>query len=326
MSQHTLTALDGRTPLGWLATLGLLRVLAEEAEEPSVADPRLGWDNRTGQARLTVPGSLDDVVAAVAGVITHLDSGACLPGGPPDFPPATKPSDDWPRFDPMRMPLAAFRTRVEEWQSTADGDFFDRWVPAMVTDQVADDSKSVEVTSYAAPSGKQNFKTMFDKSLERVRGDHELIHQALLRWHRVSGMTGEYLDHRVLRSRADHPRGEKGAEIGVPGATWLALMALPWLPAHGSAGRAVSTGWQARPRRRSLMVWPLWSADLPVAAVRTLLAHPGLAITSDQGNTPSIDGAALHPLSVFAVFGAERQTVEGRKSAGVLAPRPVSWS
>lgn len=323
MTRHLLPALDGRSALGWLATLGLLRLLDEESKDPRVRDPRLSWNPRTAQARLTVPGSLDDLVDVLQSIVEEDITGdALLPNGPAKFPGSTAPKE-WPRADPMRMPHDAFDSTLRTWRATHP-EVTDRWVPALVTDQVTDDQGCVALTSYAAPSGQQKFSTMLSKPLSLVRKDIGLLREALSSWQRANGVTGEYLDHRVLRSAADTPEGASN-EAGVPGATWLALMALPWLPVRGSAGEALASGWQVRSRQRPVMVWPLWRDDLPVSAVRTLITHPALRISQASRSEDGVVNAAnLRPLSVFTVCGASRQPIPGRKSAGVLTPITVA--
>lgn len=321
MNEHLLPALDGRTALGWLASLGLLRLLDEESQDPRVAGSLLAWDPTTAQARLSVPGTFDDVVGALVDIVSGIPDGALLPDGPTDFP-GSKAPDEWPRGDPVRMPRPAFRPTVEEWRS-ADREVIDRWLPAMVTDQVVDDMNCVSLSTYAAPSGQQKFSTMFGKTLELVREKPDRLRDALVSWRRVDGVTGEYLDHRVLRSAADTTIG-KSNEAGVPGATWLALMALPWLSVRGWAGEPLSTCWQPRRRQRPVMVWPLWRDLLPPPAVRALLGHPALRVsTAGRTDTLQVDSADLTALSVFAVGAAERQSIAGRNFAGVLAPVEV---
>jgi hypothetical protein len=122
----------------------------------------------------------------------------------------------------------------------------------------------------------------------------------------------------VLRSKADHPRGES-AEIGVPGATWLAIMALPLLRLTGDGANARSTLWRRLPSRQAVMVWPVWRRPLDLPAVVTLIEHPDITIDVVDGQYVT-DTNAWSALGVFAVAAATRRPVEGRKSAGVLTP------
>jgi hypothetical protein len=137
--------------------------------------------------------------------------------------------------------------------------------------------------------------------------------EAFTGWRRHEGFTGEYLDHRVLNDAAASATGKSG-ERGVPGATWLAVMAIPLLRVAVDRGRAGGTLWRRR-GQESVAVWPLWQPALDVAAVRVLLEHP--AVKADAGGE---DWARLRALGVFQLGGAKRRAVPRRKSAGVLVP------
>lgn len=320
MNNHlTLPALDGRNALGFLAACGTFRLLSEHAD----IDVRLSWDPRTAQARLHGVETIGDIVATLVGVVDSINEESLLPNGPAGFPGDSSP-EGWERGDPMRMPVGIFRQQVAEWITEYGDEFVNTWVPAMVTDLMEDDKHAVEITRFAAPSGQQKFFTMLDKNLAAVRKDPELLQEALEGWRRRDGVSGEYLDHHVLRSAADTTSG-KSDETGVPGATWLALMALPWFPAYATTNRRLTTGWQfQRKARRALFVWPLWAEPLAVAPVRAMLTHPSLALHDHV--EAEVSRAKLEPLSVFLVCAAGRRAVPGRNFAGVLAPVPVEMA
>lgn len=320
MNVIELPALDGRLPLGFLAACGVLRLL-DAASPPGAPAPRLSWDDHSGAALLHADTDLDGVVATLHRVAASVADGALLPGGPEGFPGASSP-EEWPRGDPMRMPTSEFRPVLDGWRRDWGSSFLDAWVPAMVTDLSADEYQCAELSPFAAPSGQQKFATMFAKPLELVRKDPDLLRQALVGWQRIDGVTGEYLDHHVLRSAADSTEG-KSVERGVPGATWLALMSLPWFPVWSDGQQPLAGGWQARRRRRPLLVWPLWSPALDAVAAPGLATHPLLRADATRGQPPIIDLDALRPLGVFLVCAAERQSISGRNFAGVLTAVPV---
>lgn len=316
MTMIDLPALDGRVALGFLAACGTQRLLEEHA---SIEAPTLSWDTTRGTARLGTAATLDVVIDLLVDIARSVPDGALLPEGPADFPQGGGGSD------PMRMDRSEFRSTVDGWRKAYRRGFVDRWVPAMVTDQSTDDRGRVDVTTFAAPSGQQKFRTMFERSLDQVRDRPELIREALCAWRRYDGISGEYLDHRVLRSAADTSSGQNN-EAGVPGATWLALMALPWFPAAAHATHGLSTGWQRHRRgQRNIFVWPLWHAPLRPAGVRTIITHPALRLADDSAE-PTVDGAQLRSLSIFTVCGATRQPqrTPSRKFAGVLGPIDVA--
>jgi hypothetical protein len=191
----------------------------------------------------------------------------------------------------------------------------ERWLSSLVTDLSVDDKQRADISQFAAPSGKQSMRTMFEKPLVRVRTEPGVLHEALVSWRRYPGVSGEYLDHRVLFDAVDAADG-KPAERGVPGATWLALMSYPLMLTTAAGGQPATTCWQDLGRRAGRrLVYPLWSAPLDTDAVRAVLTHPVL-LGAEPGPPPP---EAL-TLSAFLVLHAERRRIPGRTFAGVLAP------
>jgi hypothetical protein len=308
-----LPALDGRDPLGFLASLGLLRLLAEDG-----ARVRLSFSEQTATAVLHSPyGSAADVAAVLQDVVAH-NPDSVVPGLPAGFPRSkvgTRGSD------PTRVGRGEYRGYVESIRQSF-GQLALRWQAAIATDLACDKQGKVILTPFFAPSGQQTVRSFFEKPVTMVRSQPERVLEALTAWRRVPGVTGEYLDHRVLRSKADHPRGES-AEIGVPGATWLAIMALPLLRLTGDGTNAQSTLWRRLPGRQAVMIWPVWQLPLDLPAVVTLIEHPGITLDMVDGQYIT-DTTAWSALGVFAVAAATRRPVEGRKTAGVLTPVTVS--
>ena len=309
-----LPALDGRDALGFLAALGTLRLLNDEAH----IDTRLSFNEKNACAILHGPlGSIDQIVNTLVQIITRVPENGVIPGVPATFPIAKTGMEK----DPMRMPRGQLRTTAQHLLSTAPANAaLGRWLAALATDLATDAEGRVGLTPYTAPAGQQSLRSFFTKPLTEVRKDPPtLIREALIRWRRVDGYTGEYLDHRVLRSAADHPTG-KSVEAGVPGATWLAIMALPLLRLTGTGTAVQATLWHHLPgRRQPVMTWPLWRQPLHPHAVTALLEHPDLRPNTTAGQI-TVNPTTWPPLGVFTITGAARQPVGGRKSAGVLAP------
>ena len=305
MTLTVLPALDGRDPLGFLAAVGALSVLS--SVDPST---RLSFQEDTALA--VIHGrweGLDDLAAELTAVFERVRAaGELIPGAGTAFPP--------PKLGSEPDPLRVVPERLGEVVAAADGnDTRIGWLGCLVTDLAVDAAGRVAITPFAAPSGQQSFNSMFSKAAEEVaRRPGDRLREALGHWVRVPGFTGEYLDHRVINDAAGSPAG-KSEEMGVPGATWLALMALRQFPHAGDGQSPVTTGWQ-RVRRRWLFVWPVFAPALDPRAVATLLCHPALRL--DASGSP--DRGACRGLGVFHVGRAYRRRIAGRNFAGVLAP------
>jgi hypothetical protein len=304
-------ALDGRSPLGFLAALGLLNLLDTAAAQP----PRLSFSPDTGTAVLhSLLATTGEIASQLEKIAAAAPDGAAITGTDPAFPlPAGSGAD------PMRCDRSAYR-QLDAHIRQIDARAADGWLPYLLTDLAADGKDRADLTPYTAPSGKQNLRTFFAKPLHEVRANPARIREALTGWRRAEGFTGEYLDHRVLNSAADDPAGRPGAESGVPGATWLATMALPMLRITGDGRNIAATLWH-RTERRHIMIWPLWHQALDRDAVPALIEHPCLTPVSPA---PAVRRIAWPALGIFAVYGAERQPIRDRKFPGVLAPIQVT--
>ncbi len=302
-----LPALDGRTPLGFLAALGLTRLLDVHTDDT----PRLSWSPQDCTAQLhTTRGSVDDIVADLRHVVDSIPAGGVLPGVPANLPPPGAAPDK------LRLPPAGLRALVRVLAPGPDAEI-EAWLGSLVTDLSLDDRSRCAISMMAAPSGKQSMRTMLDFPLKWAREHPECLAEALVGWRRRPDVSGEYLDNRVLFDAADSGAG-KSQERGVPGATWLALMSYPLLRTTAAGTERVTTGWHRRGRRQPpIFVYPLWKAPLDRHAVAALLEHPvmQLCVLGEPAD-------AVEVLTVFKVCRAQRRRIPGRTFAGVLRPVP----
>ncbi|GAA3733432.1 type I-G CRISPR-associated helicase/endonuclease Cas3g [Salinactinospora qingdaonensis] len=314
---HTveLPALDGRDPLGFLTSLGLLRLLTTE----STLDARLSFNPATATAQLTSP--LPDTEAIATELTTLLASigdDQLLIAMPSAWPPHAPRGKDPLRVTPEEFPDLINRTHNLSERATHE------WLAAIATDLTTDTTGRCALTPFMAPAGKQQVATFFAKPLHALRDDPARLHQALTTWRRLDNFTGEYFDHRAIRTAGDLPTGES-TPAGVPGPTWLATQALPLtrLTSHGSS--PLATLWHRLGGRR-IMVWPVWRSPLDLAAVQVLVEHPALRPTPHDAVArpePSVPRDRIAPLGVITMAAAERRSVPGSKSAGPLTPIPL---
>ena len=304
-------ALTGQDALGFLAALGLLSLLS--SHHPGAVQLSFHGSRETAEIHSPLP-DLDAIAQELADIVAATDKDAVIAGAAPGFPLRAGKGKD-----PMRQPRHGYRKLAADL-ALIDPQATSRWLPHLFTDLAVDKSGRAALTPLAAPRAKQNVRSFFGKSQDLVRNQPALIREALSGWRRVEGVTGEYLDHRVLNSPADHPRGAKSAERGVPGATWLATMALPLLRLTGDGQHVQATLWH-RHGQRHIMIWPLWQRPLDAHAVQVLLEHPTLKPAAPGLGVRSTDWSQL---GIFAVHAAERERLpDTDKFAGVLAPLRV---
>ena len=305
MTALTLPALDGRTPLGFLAGLGVLQLVATFTSH----EPRLAWSRTDATAVLhDAHRDIDALVDELARTVAEIPARGVLPGLNADFPPPGEAPD---KLRLTRDRFTPYAAKV----SADDGPVGERWLGSLVTDLSVDDKQRADISLFAAPSGKQSMRTMLEKPLALIRRNPRLLHEALVAWRRYGNVSGEYLDHRVLFDAVDAPDG-RPAERGVPGATWLALMSYPLMRTTAAGAEPLTTCWQDFGRtggRR--MVYPLWSHPLDPVSVQALLGHPVL-----ESAAPGVPPPPAALLSVFAVVHAQRRRIAGRTFAGVLTP------
>ncbi|WP_117198463.1 type I-U CRISPR-associated helicase/endonuclease Cas3 [Nocardiopsis sp. TNDT3] len=315
VEEHTvaLPALDGRDPLGFLTSLGVLRLLHDHLGPGHV---RLSFDPLMATAQITSPlGDVEQISAALHRIVQDIPTQGALPRVQAAWPPQIGVGKD-----PLRVPrhhLHELRDRARQ----LGGEHAPAWVHTIVTDLATDNDGRVVLTPFMAPAGGQKAATFFSKPLELVLKDPEVLHQALTGWQRLEGCTGENLDHRAIRTAVDTTTGVS-TPSGVPGATWLATQALPLLPLSGD-GRYLRSGLWYRYHRQRIMLWPVWKHPLDLDSVQALLTHPNLTPPPADQPTPRLDRKGLVPLGVLTVAAAHRRPIPGGKSAGVLTPMPV---
>lgn len=308
MTILTLPALDGRTPLGFLAALGLTRLLDVHTDDA----PRLAWSPVDYTAQLhTTRTSVDAIVTDLRAIVESIPHDGVLPGVPVTFPPLSgEPSK-------LRLTPQQLRSFVESLTDDLEPEF-EAWLSSLATELCLDDAGRARLSLFVAITGQQTLRTMLSKPLEAVRLQPTVLKEALEGWRRYSGVTGEQLDHRATVEGADLATKPKPGEPpgrGVPGATWLALMSFPMFRTTSRNGHVTTTGWQPRHRSTPVLALPLWMPPLDIKGIVALLEDPEIAVCVRSGLT---DRAVV--LGLFSLGLADRRKSAGGKSAGVLAP------
>lgn len=311
-----LPALDGRDPLGFLAALGVLRLLTDHQPSRPVA---LSFDPTTAAAVLhSTLTDITQVTVALGEIIDHMPAGAVIPSLAAGFPAPMRQKGG----EPNRVPRDDYRTLITTHGGYGQLDQLRRWLAVLLTDLAVDDQKRAVLTPYIAPVAKQSLRGFFDNPLTDTRKHPDRLHEALTNWRRIADVTGENLDHRALRPGVDQPDG-RSQPAGVPGATWLATMALPLLRLTGDGTTRSATLWHRAPDTTELMIWPIWRHPLDTHAVQTMLEHPALQPHFRNGTT-CVKLTPLRPLGVFHATAAHRQRQPALRYNDVLTPMPLS--
>ena len=302
-----LRALRGNDPLGFLAALGVVWLCDRQL---GIAC-RLGWpDGPANAASLDADGGptgadLAALLRSVA-VDTHV-AGRPVPGLD-GFPPTQEGGGSDPVRNLSLDEGRGYARRALERPTEPWGE----WVTAVAS--VAPmrlDKGKLNHSAFLAGPGTVWLSRTLKKHLDAVVSDADALPRALGRWRRRTiGLTGAYLDHRAFRDTGTTQQLDKAVLNRVEiGATWLALMAMPWFPMRADEQERAPC-WHERRRFR----WPVWSEVSDPDAVAVILDHPAVAFP---------DPAALASLGVDAVYEAERRA--GSDSDGPLGAARRLW-
>ena len=260
MTDLHLPAVAGDVGHGWLAALGLTRLLAETW--PEIA---LSWDQ--GHAVLhDGPDTVDQAArAAWSTSIGRVPDGAVLPGVAPGWPPpgARRTSDMVATGEPWPGPAAA------SWPGP-DGA---RWQATLI-------SPAGRLHPLIRLHAAQTLHGVLAKMVTELRQDPDLVTKAIT----GLGLTGRYRGGLWLLRRTieavDSPTGTPESQ-GSPGRDWLALMSAPWMPAidppEWSAWADMpvgAVGWRSERGRwdgQPALAWSLWTDPVPAAAIPMML-------------------------------------------------------
>ncbi len=302
MIAHTLTGLDGANPLGFLAALGALRVLHDRGHEAHLRwelagrwTPVLG----VGMDRAGLIAALDEDRAGWSRELAlqlcyHKDGG--LGGAVRDLKPRPKDLRDW--LDRLAREGSA-RSRALSAAFFAEG--------------VVDNNGNTKPTALHFTAGQQQFLAMALGLQAGVSAAD--LHEALFGpWTYRRELPVFGWDSSAARDyalRASDPSKDK--KTGVPGADWLALMALAFFPLSPAGERVLTPGctggWKT-----GVFTWPLWTVPLRAPTVGSLVSLPGL---------PALSAGDRRARGIGAVFASGIRRSEQGGYGSFKPARPV---
>jgi hypothetical protein len=274
-----LDGLDAQNPLGFLAALGLLRVLDRDAMRRDAARPKL-WFADQGRicAHISSTLSVDEMVTVIladaASAAIHLvlqfaydESGArAQPGG-------AKVTRDL-------KPLPSVARALLEEAAGTDREAAD-FAAGCFSELVQDNNGNSKPTALHFTAGQQQFLAMAEELRTRLDASH--LGEALLGpWigeAALPSMSWDSSESRIYALRAGNPSKEKRGSVA--GANWLGLQALPFFPVH-SVRRSLATtcvigGW-----KDSRFTWPVWVTPIGVPVVAALLRMDVRSLSTAQ--------------------------------------------
>jgi hypothetical protein len=323
-----LPGLDGGTPLGFLAGVGLLRVLADCSQGGSA--PALSW--RFSDAWRPVvygPASFDEVADTV------LEDARRWEASPLFELRYLKLEKRGPKaVGGLKAPVAVLRRWLEQRRDAGDDASLAAASALMceTANEPADETASAEQLAAAgiefdpaAPLDRQTLPTYFDFTSRNAQflEQAKQIRADLQREAVVAGLAEGRGDPAAKRSMDWDPAADTPGAIYtgytrgfLPVAEWLAFRGLACFPVTGLGKRLTTTGCSGR-RLAGEFVWPLWEVPARLRTVASLVGRPYLA---------KLDAFERQALGIAAMFRAEL-TKKADGYSGMFAPsEPIGQS
>ena len=285
----TCPGLDGQNPLGFLAALGLLRVLDDEARRTGGPVPTLRFrDLGYPAACLGGVGDGDAVARAVLEEAERQHDDPLLSLSYDNEGEEVPAPGSGSRRDLKPSPrLAGEVLRRARRSSRASADR----AAGAFSELVQDNNGNTKPTAFHFTAGQQEFL----RTVGELRGQLSaaLVAQALegpwVSSPEFKSLSWDASVTRMYALRARNPSDEKRG--GIPAADWLAMNGLAMLPVLPVRGRLATTGVRGG-WKTSRFTWPVWDPGACASVVRSLL---GLSVDA-------LDAAQRRALGVWQVY------------------------
>ncbi len=319
MSMIQLSGLKGSEPIGFLAAVGLLRVLAERR---TFGEVKLGWADDSAWSAVLHTEKACDQEQLVSDLLGHLTGRANFPVFGGRGPDGTAIGGvEWNDFkvDPNLFRTWLIATRSAAAQGSREGaDFLSAFGSELITARSSGDLKP---SALHMTSGKQlflklcrNLANSLGSSSDRkgkFKGPLEAFVEALFGpWGYADEFSSMGFDPNmepVYALEASKPGDDN--PVSTRAAVWLAVEAMPLFPVVPVKGRLHTRAFDGRV---TSFRWPIWDEPLTADTVRTAL---GLAELFD----PKVTTERLDRLAIRAIMESERDS-KTRKGYGQLRP------
>jgi hypothetical protein len=262
MSRVELLGVDGSNPLGFLAALGLLRV---------VPGAKLGFSD-DGSFQAFVDG-LDKSESGVAALIAADAKAAANECAPWRFTymkaPTKKKGAQWVAdLKPPPQDFKKFLAHcIKAWLT--GNDEAANYAAAYGTDIAVDNKGNTKPTAFHFTAANQTFLGAVDDI--RASLTQEWIETSLFKGHGERPGSNLRWDPGAERNwalMANNPNDD-GTRVDAP-LEWLAFRGLPLLPSFPRGSRIITTGVVGRGHDMTF-TWPLWSIPASLSATRSAL-------------------------------------------------------
>jgi len=297
MHDVTLTGLDGMNPLGFLAALGVLESVTDTSSRAT-----LRW-HYEGVWRPV----LASANASIDSLIECLDTArqACL-----DDPALALTYDGKKDLKPPPGCFRRYLSQLVDEATPLNRRSVD-WASAFGTEVAVDNNANTKPTALHFTAGQQQFLQMVAELVRHVTKDD--LREAIggpWKYERPLPILGwDATSSRDYALRASDPSTDK--KLGIPGADWLAVRGLTFLPAVPRGSSVLTTGCIGGWKNGSFR-WPLWTVPLTTSVLRSVVCQDiesmkkaerdgrGIALVlssgikrSDQGGYGSFEPASV---------------------------------
>ncbi|MFO7181193.1 MAG: hypothetical protein DIU78_021005 [Pseudomonadota bacterium] len=258
--ERNLPGLDGSDPLGFLAAIGLLRIVSRFDTEAQLRFVRSG--NWIAAITTTNPDAIEDLV---------LEDLARLRKEHPAIDFARNTEDR--KVQDLKPPPADFRALMRSVMDDEEGAAF---FAAYATGVAVDGSGQTKPTSFHLTAGQQRFMDAVLDILEHVTRD-DLVEALNGPWIGREGVKNLRFRAASERLRAllsfDPSKEPARTEVG---AYWLAFQGLPCFPCVPVGFRVRTTGIRGSGKNESF-TWPIWTVPLTYSPARAVVGLRNLA-------------------------------------------------
>lgn len=262
MSRIQLVGADGSNPLGFLAALGLLRVLPgaklgfyEDGSFRAFVD---GIDKRESDIATLIASDAKVAETRSAPWRFTYTKAATKKQGPQEVADLKSPPGDFKKF---------LATCIEAWLSGSDEAA--GYAAAYGTDIAVDGKGNTKPTAFHFTAAQQTFLGAVDGI--RASMTQEWVESSLFKGHGERPGSNLRWDPGAERNwalMAKNPNSD-GTRVDAP-LEWLAFRGLPLLPSFPRGSRIITTGVVGR-GDEMMFTWPLWSVPASLPTTRSVL-------------------------------------------------------